>query len=193
MQQIAEFRSFLVTGMYVVLLAYQLLSGTFGAWMELFAQVSILAWVVSFVFALICGAISGFLDKARFMRHVLFVGCHEGPIEDFGQATSLKFWAWHALIIANLPILAYLEELLFRNGTQSWEEGLWRSVAFGLYHYVVGLPFAAIIVTTIAGLALTLVYFVGGFDETVRYHLAYNAWISAFGIFYALRGDEEQR
>ncbi len=78
------------------------------------------------------------------------------------------------LLIANLPSLAYGEELQFRDGTRNWRDGARRSVVFGLIHCIVGIPLALGLALSLGGLWFTRQYFIGGVTRSTTYHLAWN-------------------
>lgn len=79
------------------------------------------------------------------------------------------------LFLLNLPYLANIEEKFFREGTGDWFDGTLRSLAFGLAHSLLaGVPIAAGIAISFAGLAFTHFYFEGGVSESTLYHTTYN-------------------
>lgn len=79
------------------------------------------------------------------------------------------------LFLLNLPYLANFEEKIFRQGTGDWFDGTLRSVAFGLAHSLLaGVPIAAGVAISFAGLAFTHFYFEGGISESTLYHTTYN-------------------
>lgn len=87
-----------------------------------------------------------------------------------------------ALIVFNFPVMAYAEERLFREGTASYEEALWRSVFFAVAHCLfVGHDFTSLVTHWIAGMAFTWCYFQSGVQDAAVYHFVYNhlatAWI----------------
>ncbi len=89
-------------------------------------------------------------------------------IKYFGVAFGLLF-------LLNLPYLASIEEKIFREGTGDWWDGTLRSLAFGLVHSLLaGVPIAAGIAISFAGLAFTHFYFEGGVSESTLYHTTYN-------------------
>ncbi|GEM_PF-5940654 len=79
-----------------------------------------------------------------------------------------------ALLALVLPRLAEMEEQTFRRGTRSWKDGIWRSLAFGLVHMLVGVPLAVALALSIGGLWFTRQYFLGGVARSTVYHLCYN-------------------
>lgn len=78
------------------------------------------------------------------------------------------------LLFINLPSLALFEEKTFRLGTLTWAEGMWRSLAFGLVHCLVGIPLAAGLAISILGLWCTYHYFQGGVHQAAAHHATYN-------------------
>ncbi len=81
------------------------------------------------------------------------------------------------LLLWLLPDLAATEERVFRLGTQSWRDGLTRSIGFAAAHLVMGIPIGIILPLIVTGLWLTWHYFQGGTERSTRYHLAYNLWL----------------
>jgi len=66
------------------------------------------------------------------------------------------------LLVIFLPVLAFLEEILFRRGTKSWRSGLIRSLIFGTIHITAGTPVGtSVIVLSILGIVFTREYFEG--------------------------------
>jgi hypothetical protein len=90
--------------------------------------------------------------------------------------SNVKYFglAFLVLLAINLPQYARMEEEWFREGTISWEQGLLISVLFGLVHCLVGVPIAAGLAISIAGLWFTHQYFVGGVDLSTVHHTTYN-------------------
>ncbi len=76
-----------------------------------------------------------------------------------------------------LPLFAFEEEMMFRNGTRDWKHGRRRSLAFGLMHCVVGVPIFVGLALGVGGMWFTYQYFKGGVERSTTYHLAYNATI----------------
>lgn len=79
-----------------------------------------------------------------------------------------------ALLFLALPLLAELEEQIFREGTRNWPHGIVRSVVFGLIHTAAGVSLAAGFALIIAGLWFTYQYFKGGVSRSTSYHIAWN-------------------
>lgn len=64
------------------------------------------------------------------------------------------------LLLVLLPFLVELEERIFRAGTRSWPEAVWRSLVFGSVHILVGVPVGvAVICLGLAGMAFSAEYF----------------------------------
>lgn len=78
------------------------------------------------------------------------------------------------LLAVAMPQLVLAEEEVFRSGTRSWTHAVRRSLVFGLIHLVPGVPIAAALALTIAGLWFTRQYFRGGVARSTTYHLAWN-------------------
>ena len=78
------------------------------------------------------------------------------------------------LLVVAMPQLVLAEEEAFRDDTRSWAQAARRSVVFGLMHCVVGVPIAAGLALTIAGLWFSHQYFRGGTQRSALYHLAWN-------------------
>jgi hypothetical protein len=89
---------------------------------------------------------------------------------------SVKYFGLVFLVIfaANLPEYARMEEVMFREGTISWEHGLLMSLLFGMVHCIVGVPLAAGLAISIVGIWLTHQYFAGGIELSTIHHTAYN-------------------
>jgi len=79
-----------------------------------------------------------------------------------------------ALLLANVPYYAYLEETWFREGLNTWREGVAWSLIFGFVHCLIGVPIGMGLAISIAGLWFTHEYFVGGIPLSTAYHTAYN-------------------
>ena len=78
------------------------------------------------------------------------------------------------LLCLNLPSMAMYEEKLFRNGTAGWIQGIIFSLIFGMVHCLVGVPIAAGVAISIAGLWYTHQYFVGGVELSALHHTTFN-------------------
>ena len=78
------------------------------------------------------------------------------------------------LLILNFPRLARYEDEEFRDGTKNWLDAIPRSIKFGLWHCVVGVPLCAGILLAFPGLWFTRQYFRGGVERSTLYHATYN-------------------
>lgn len=78
------------------------------------------------------------------------------------------------LLCLNLPSLALAEEKIFRNGTTGWIQGIAFSFIFGIVHCIVGVPIAAGLAISLAGLWYTHQYFVGGIELSALHHTTFN-------------------
>ncbi len=94
------------------------------------------------------------------------------------------------LLALNMPRLARREEEIFRRGTVDWKDGALRSLKFGLIHMVVGVPLAAGLALSVAGLFFTWRYFKGGVREASFYHSLHNLGILVLLAVYFLTGGK---
>jgi hypothetical protein len=78
------------------------------------------------------------------------------------------------LLLFLLPRLALTEERIFRSGTRTWRQGIYRSLIFGLAHLPMGIPLGAALGLSIGGLWFTRQYFRGGVQLAAVSHLTYN-------------------
>lgn len=78
------------------------------------------------------------------------------------------------LFMAILPLVAYIEELIFRLGTQNWIDALYRSTIFGFAHMIIGAPFWVCCMGTLGGLVLSYLYFEGGIGPATLLHFQHN-------------------
>lgn len=62
-------------------------------------------------------------------------------------------------LLLSLPLLAWIEEDIFRKGTTTWANGIARSVAFGLAHLTMGVSVGGCLALSGAGLVFTHAYF----------------------------------
>lgn len=93
------------------------------------------------------------------------------------------------LLAPGLPLFAAAEERLFRRGAEGWSTArrIWRGVAFGAVHIVIGIPLGVALALSVAGWWFTGVYLWGfrrgggarALREATLAHLAYNACILA--------------
>ena len=82
------------------------------------------------------------------------------------------------MMVLALPSIVKFEEEYFRNGTDSWFEGVIRSVLFGMVHFLLGfVPLGAALSLSLAGIILTEVYMNQGLEASITLHLAYDSMI----------------
>ncbi len=67
-----------------------------------------------------------------------------------------------------------IEEVVFRQGTSSWFDGLIRSLLFGIAHCLVGVPIGTGIAIAVPGIWFTSQYFLGGVELSALHHTTYN-------------------
>lgn len=77
------------------------------------------------------------------------------------------------LMVLNLPIIATLEEFIFREGTADWSDAVWRSVLFGFAHLATNLPVAAALAVAMVGLWFSHWYMMGGIELSSSAHFSY--------------------
>jgi len=83
------------------------------------------------------------------------------------------------LLYFNLPVLAWVEEQVFRHdmimhGTSGIYDALWRSALFGVLHVVAGAKLKTAFPLTIGGLWFSWQYLYGGVETATLAHLAMN-------------------
>jgi hypothetical protein len=92
------------------------------------------------------------------------------------------------LLLPTLPLFAYAEERMFRQGAEAWSQRrrLVKIVQFGLMHALIGIPIGAAIALSIGGAYFMGVYLRafrrgagqrGATIESTRAHTVYNAMI----------------
>jgi len=86
------------------------------------------------------------------------------------------------LLLVNLPIIAMLEEFIFRQGTVSWADAIWRSALFGLAHLAMNIQLGASLAIGGVGLWFTYWYFRGGIELSGAVHFAYILPIVVLGV-----------
>jgi hypothetical protein len=77
------------------------------------------------------------------------------------------------LLVANLPIIANLEEFIFRNGTIGWQSAVFRSLLFGLAHLTANVPIGACLAVSLTGFWFTYWYFQGNLEMAAKMHFGY--------------------
>lgn len=87
--------------------------------------------------------------------------------------------AFGALLFVNIPTLALWEEKLFRLGVTEWSDAIKWSLIFGLAHCISGVPLAAGLALSIAGMWFHWQCFEGGVTLSSLHHTAYNAILIA--------------
>jgi hypothetical protein len=84
-----------------------------------------------------------------------------------------------ALLYFNLPVLAWVEEMIFRHNwvfhpTSGWIDAFWRSILFGVLHVGAGAKLRTSAPLTMGGLWFSWHYFQGGVTAATLAHLAMN-------------------
>lgn len=89
---------------------------------------------------------------------------------------SKWMWAPYALLLgACMPLLAFFEEAIFRNGTTGWVRGLlWGTIAFGLFHLLSFVSIRMMLYLTLVGAVLVAVYMQDGLVAAFVVHAVYN-------------------
>ena len=91
--------------------------------------------------------------------------------------TKARFvWLPYSLMLgACMPLLAFFEEVIFRNGTTSiWWGILWGGLVFGAIHFVSLVTVRMVIYLTLVGLLLVGVYMYAGLVAVFVVHATYN-------------------
>lgn len=84
------------------------------------------------------------------------------------------------MLAACMPLLAFFEELIFRNGTTDWVRGLlWGGLAFGVLHLVSFVSLRMTIYLTLVGVGLVGLYMTGGLLAVFVTHATYNLLVLA--------------
>ncbi len=96
------------------------------------------------------------------------------------------------LLALNLPQFAHIEEVWFREGTRSWQHGLILSFIFGMLHCLVGVPLAAGLALSVAGLWFTHQYFIGGVELSTVHHTTYNLILISVGFAFIILSHVEE-
>jgi hypothetical protein len=89
---------------------------------------------------------------------------------------SKWLWAPYGLLLgACMPLLAFIEEVIFRSGTTNWVKGaLWGALAFGLLHLLSFVTVRMTIYLTLVGAILVQVYMLDGLLAVFVVHTCYN-------------------
>ncbi len=69
---------------------------------------------------------------------------------------------------------------MFREGIHSLWDAIWRSLAFGLAHMLVGVPLAAALAIACVGVVLAAAYAIGGIPLSFAVHFHYD--VAIFGV-----------
>jgi len=93
------------------------------------------------------------------------------------------------LMISALPVFAYIEEVIFRNGTNSWMEGIVRSIIFAALHILSGMKLASFPLFILMGMWFTYQYFLGGVELSTVHHTCYNLVIFSLVFIQVLQRD----
>ncbi|MGO9753038.1 MAG: type II CAAX prenyl endopeptidase Rce1 family protein [Solirubrobacteraceae bacterium] len=85
-------------------------------------------------------------------------------------------WAPYGLLLgACMPLLALVEEVIFRNGTTNWVKGaLWGALAFGLLHLLSFVTLRMTLYLILVGAILVQVYMLDGLLAVFVVHACYN-------------------
>jgi hypothetical protein len=87
-------------------------------------------------------------------------------------------WLWvpYGLLLgACMPLLAFLEEVIFRSGTTGWVRGaLWGALGFGLLHLLSLVTVRMTLYLTLVGAILVQVYMLDGLLAVFVVHACYN-------------------
>ena len=90
------------------------------------------------------------------------------------------------VLLLTMPSISMYAETFFREGTQNWLEGIWRSIVFGLAHLILLIPLSFAIGLIIHGLWLTHHYLKGGTMASHIYQTCCGIWLMGAAIFSAL-------
>lgn len=77
------------------------------------------------------------------------------------------------MMLMNLPVIATLEEFIFREGTTGWLDAVWRSALFGLAHFATNLPAGAALSIGLVGMWFSHWYLIGGIELSSAAHFSY--------------------
>jgi hypothetical protein len=90
--------------------------------------------------------------------------------------TTRWLWLPYAMLLsACIPVLALLEELIFRYDTTGWVRGLlWGTIAFGVFHLLSAVTIRMAIYLSLVGALLVDVYMTNGLIAAFVLHATYN-------------------
>jgi hypothetical protein len=91
------------------------------------------------------------------------------------------------VLMAGLPFMATIEEIIFRHGTENWVDGFLRSLLFGLIHIFTGARLGVALSSVILGMFFTHMYFLGGLDLSTQAHFQYNLIILVSQLFWVTK------
>lgn len=99
------------------------------------------------------------------------------------------------LLYLNLPVLAWIEEFIFREGFGTWPQrtlvqSLWRSLTFGFAHMLGGVTVGSCLALTVGGLWFSLLYWYGGLPLATLGHLVCNLIGLTLMLVYWVRTGE---
>lgn len=77
------------------------------------------------------------------------------------------------LLVYDLPVIAALEEMIFREGTTDWKSMLVRSALFGLAHFGTDLPLGSAVSIAAVGMWFSHWYHMGGLALSAQAHFSY--------------------
>lgn len=103
------------------------------------------------------------------------------------------------LLYLNLPVLAWIEEFIFRDGFGTYPQrtigaALWRSVTFGYAHMLGGCTLGACLALSVGGLWFSLLYAYGGLQLATIGHLVCNLiGLTAMLVYWARTGENPFR
>ena len=95
-----------------------------------------------------------------------------------------RLWPLYVALLAfSMPVMAFIEEWIFRYGTHNWIRGfLWGSLAFGLVHIFSMIPVRSVIYCCIMGAIFVEIYMLHGFGAVFVLHTVYNFMALTFVI-----------
>ena len=118
------------------------------------------------------------LNKKLSIRPIMKMGILKGSNLRFaGLSASPMGLVVCVLVLTFLPKAAFIEESIFRQGTDTWTEAIARSVLFALAHMLFGVPLALGIVFAFMGIFLSWLYFIGGLPLAIQGHFQHNLLI----------------